>query len=179
MEDSGLINPNLVTFLGTILNIGVLFFLLRLILFKPVTKFMEARAKKIEDTITQTERDKSQTQRLLAQYEARLKTAEAEAEEIIRIARETAASEAARIVAEGKHEAEVMQAKARRQMDAEHETALAQFRTEAVMLVMAVSSRLIGRELQNDDNSRYANMLMNELSSHYAGAPPAVRKGNI
>lgn len=178
MEDSGLINPNLVTFLGTILNIGVLFFLLRLILFKPVTKFMDARAKKIEDAIDQAEKDKNQAKLLLEQYEAQLKTVEAEAGEIVRLARETAALEAEHIIAEGKRAAEIMQTNARKQLEVEHDSVLAQFKTEAAMLIMAASSRLIGRELQSNDNLSYANMLMDELSSQYIGVSRAMRKGN-
>ena len=90
MESGGLINPNLATFLFTFINIGILFFILRAILFKPVTKFMDNRAKKIQDTIDQTEKEKSQAKKLLEQYEGRLNEAEAEAASIIKTARETA-----------------------------------------------------------------------------------------
>ena len=175
MESGGLISPNLVTFGATILNIGVLCVLLRLILFKPVSKFIAARAKKIEDTINQTDKDKAQAKQMLEQYETQIKNAEAEADEIIRQARETANAETERIIAEGKRSADVMLDGARRQMDMEREAALARFKTEAVVLVMAASSRLIGRELQADDNRHYANMLMEELSSR--DAVRAVRKG--
>ena len=178
MENSGLISPNLVTFLATIINIGILFFLLRLILFKPVTKFMEARTKKIQDTINQTEMDKNQAKQVLQQYEDHLKNAEAEADEIIRTARETAGAEAERIISEGSRSLELMQANARRQLQTEHEAALAKFRAEAVVLVMAACSALIGRDIQSDDNRRYVNMLMDELSSGRMGASRAVHKGD-
>ena len=179
MENAGLISPNLVTFLVTILNIGVLCVILRLILFKPVTKFMEARAKKIENNFNQAEKDKNQAKQLLEQYEAQLKNAEAEADEIIRLARETANSEAERIIAEGKREAEAMQASSRLRLEAEQKAAMEKFRAEAVVLVMAAASRLIGRELQTDDNRHYANMLMDELASQRIDLRRAVRKGNI
>jgi len=177
MEDSGLISPNLVTFIATIINIGVLCFLLRLILFKPVSKFIEARTKKIEDTINQTEKEKAQAKQLLEQYNAFLKEAETEANEIIRQARETANTEAGRIIANGKNAAETMILNARRQIDAEHEASLAKFKTEAVMLVIAASSRLLGRELHTDDNRHYAGMLMDELTLQYSGASRTVQKG--
>ena len=175
----GLISPNLVTFVATIINIGILFFLLRLILFKPVSKFMAARSKKIEDTINQTEKDKNQAKQLLEQYETQLKNAEAEADKIIRQAQDSAKAEVLRIIDEGKQNAEAIRLSARKQMEAEHEAALAKFRTEAAVLIMAASSRLLGRELQSDDNRRYVNMLMEELSAQKNAVLRAARKGNL
>ena len=168
-----------VTFIITIINITILFLILRKVLFKPVTKVMADRAKRVQDSIVQAERDKSEAKQLLERYEAQLKNAHVQADEIIRLARETANAEAERIIAAGKSAAETMQANARRQIEAEHEAALAQFKTEAALLVIAASSRLLGRELQTDDNRRYANMLIDELSLQYSGAPRAVRKGNV
>jgi F-type H+-transporting ATPase subunit b len=153
-----------VTFIITIVDIVILFFVLRVILFRPVTKFMAERAKKIQDAINQAERDKNQAKQLLEQYEGQLKNAEAEAEEIIRAAREIAAREAARITADGKDAAETMLANARRQLEAEQQAALAKFRAEAVMLTLAASSKLIGRDMRQDDNRHFVNMLLDELS---------------
>ena len=166
-----------VTFIITIINITILFFILRKVLFKPVTKVMADRAKRVQDSLEQAEKDKSEAKQLLERYEARLKNADAQADEIIRLARETANAEAERIIAAGKSAAETMQANARRQIEAEHEAALAQFKAEAALLVIAAASRLLGRELQTDDNRRYANMLMDELSLQYSLR--AARKGNV
>lgn len=165
MESGGLINPNLATFLFTFINIGILFFILRAILFKPVTKFMDNRAKKIQDTIDQTEKEKSQAKKLLEQYEGRLNEAEAEAASIIKTARETAEAEAARIIAGGKAAAELLADNVRRQLETERQAALAKFRTEAAGLVVAASSKLVSRDFNSDDNRRYANMMLDELAA--------------
>lgn len=158
-----MISPNLATFLITIINIGILFFILRAILFKPVTKFMEDRAKKIQDDIEQAEKDKSQAKLLHQQYEDSLKHAEEEAETIIRSARETAREQADRIVAEGKAEAENLLAAARKRLEAEQKAAMAVFRAEAAALVISASSRLLQRELNQEDARRYAALLLQEL----------------
>ena len=68
MENQGLVSPNLVTFIATFINIGILFVVLRAILFKPVTKFIEDRAKKIQDSIDQAENNKAQAKNTLEQY---------------------------------------------------------------------------------------------------------------
>ncbi|MDR2258424.1 MAG: F0F1 ATP synthase subunit B [Treponema sp.] len=166
MENPGLVSPNLVTFFFTLVNIGVLFVILRALLFKRVTKFMEDRSKKIQDTINQAEKDKNQAKQLLQRYEDRLKGAEAEAEEIIRAARESAQQQAGEIIAGGKEAAEALLANARGQVEAEQKAALARFRSEAAALVISAASRLLRRELNQEDQRRYAGLLLQELGKN-------------
>jgi F-type H+-transporting ATPase subunit b len=159
-----------VTFFFTLINIGVLFFVLRAVLFKPVTRFMEARSKKIQDDIDQAEKDRDQAKILLARYEEQLKKAETEREALIMRAREEAEREAAGIIRSGREEAERIVASGRAQVETERRTALAQFRSEAAALVIAVSSRLLQRELSGEDSRRAAALLLKELGNR--GAAP-------
>jgi len=158
-----------VTFIITIINITILFLILRKILFKPVTKFMADRTARVQDSIEQADKDKAQAKALLGEYEDKLKNADAEAREILKTARENAEQQAQMIVAEGKQEAANISAAARKQIEAEHQAALAKFKLEAAALVMAASARLAARDLSSDDNRRYVNMLLDEL---------AAKKGN-
>ncbi|MCL2472150.1 MAG: ATP synthase F0 subunit B [Treponema sp.] len=152
-----------VTFLITIINITILFFILRAVLFKPVTKFMADRSKRIQDSIEQSEKDKNQAKALLAQYEAQLKTAETEAEAIIRAARENAEAEAEKIIAESRVSAEAAMVNARKQLETEQRAALAIFRKEAATLVVAAAGRLVEREIKAEDSQHYADMLLGEI----------------
>ena len=159
-----------VTFIITIINIVVLFFILRKILFRPVTKFMAERAKKIEDSIEQSEKDKCRARAMLSQYEAHLKNAETEAEAIINSAREHARKEAERIIAESRISAEAAMVNARKQLETERRAAMAAFKKEAADLVVAASGRLVGREIKAEDSRRYADMLIDEISPN-SGTP--------
>ena len=154
-----------VTFIITIINIAILFFILRVILFKPVTKFMAERAQRVQDSINMAEKDKADAQKLLSEYESRLKNADAEAQNIISAARESAKKEALRIVSEGRDTAANIIDNTHRQLEGERLAMYAKFRAEAAILVTAAVSRLAGRELNNDDNRRYANMLLEELAA--------------
>jgi F-type H+-transporting ATPase subunit b len=154
-----------VTFFFTLINIGILFFILRAILFKPVTKFMEERSKKIQNDIEQAEKDKNQAKAMAAQYEERLQRAEAEAGALIRSARESAEKEAAEIIRSGKAEAGRIVAAGRSQLDAERKAAMARFRSEAAALVIAASSRILGREVSGEDTRRQAALLLKELGN--------------
>jgi F-type H+-transporting ATPase subunit b len=159
-----MISLSLATFLVTIVNITLLFFVLRALLFKRVSKFMADRTKKVEDTLAQAEKEKNQAKQLLAAYEDRLRQAEGEAEAIIRNARENSRQEADRIMAEGKATAEAMVASARSQIEAERQAALALFKAEAAALVVAAASRLLRRELNQEDNRRLASSFLTEIA---------------
>jgi F-type H+-transporting ATPase subunit b len=155
-----------VTFIITIINIAVLFFILRALLFKPVTKFMAERAKRVQDSIDQAKKDREEAKALLAEYENKLKEAQAQAGEILKNARESAERQAKMIIAEGKQKAEDTVNSALKQIETEHKAALSQFKLEAAALVMAVSAKLAAKDFSGDDNRRYVNMLLDELSAH-------------
>jgi F-type H+-transporting ATPase subunit b len=152
-------------FFITIINITILFFILRAILWKPVTKFMAERKERIQDSIAQSEKDKIKAKALLAQYEAQLKTAEAEAESIISKAKQRAEAEAEKIIAGGRALADETLASAKKQLEVERKAALAIFRQEAAALVVTATGRLVEREIKSEDNRQYAAMLLSEASS--------------
>jgi F-type H+-transporting ATPase subunit b len=160
-----MLNPSIATFLVTLINIAILFVILRALLFKPVTKFMADRSRKIEESIAGAESEKAQARRLFEQYQAQLKKADGEAEAIIASARENAGREAERIVAEGKARAENMISAARTRIDSEQQAARALFKAEAAALVVAAAGRLLMRDLNREDDRRLAASLLKELSA--------------
>jgi len=161
-----------VTFVITIINIFLLAVILRAILFKPVSRFMSERAKRVRDSIDEAKADKAKAEELLGQYREKLKAADAEAEEIVKLAREKARAQAEKIVAEGKASAEALIAEGRSRLELERQKAFARFGAEAAALVMTASSRLVQRDFRSDDNGLYAAILLDELS-----ALPSLQKG--
>jgi F-type H+-transporting ATPase subunit b len=156
-----------VTLVITILNLVILFFILRAILFKPVTKFMDARTRKIQESIDQAEKDRTQAKALQRKYEDQLNAAKAEAAELLSAARGNAQAEADRITAEGKAQAEQLLDRTRKQLAAEQQAALALFQSQAAALVLAAAGRLLQRELTQEDSRRQAALLLEELGSRY------------
>ena len=154
-----------ITFLVSIINIFVLFIILRLLLFKPVTKFMAERAQKVQDTIDQSEKDKNLARTMLAQYEEQLRNAETEAKAIIDNAREQARQDAEKIINESRLSAEATIEKTRKQLEMERLAALAIFRDEAASLVVTATSRVLGREVKSEDCLSYADMLLKETTN--------------
>ena len=154
-----------VTFIITIINITILFFILRKILFKPVTKFMADRAQKVQDSIDLAEKNKAESAKLLAENEEKFKNADAEVKEILKTAQKNAQALTDQLLAEAKEEAANITAIARKQIEAEHQAVMAKFKLEAAALVIAASAKLASRDFSGDDNRRYANMLLDELAT--------------
>jgi len=166
-----------VTFVITIINIAILFFLLRAILFKPVSKFLADRTKHVQDTIEQAQKDREEATKLLVEYEKKIKDAEAQAREILQKAREDASRQSELIIAEGRKEAKEATDAALKQIESERQAAIAKFKLEAAALVIAVSAKLSSKDFSGDDNRRYVNMMLNELSLT-AAARSASQKGS-
>jgi F-type H+-transporting ATPase subunit b len=164
-----MIVPSLATFLVTIVNITILFFVLKAILFKPVTRFMQERSQKVQDSLDQAEKDQALAKGLLKQYEDQLRHIDDEATEILRAAKETARAEADRIVAEGRAQAGRILERGRRQLEAEQRAAMAVFRADAAGLILDASGALIRRELNRDDDRSQAELLLRELSGEDSG----------
>jgi F-type H+-transporting ATPase subunit b len=160
-----MLSPSIATFLVTLVNVAILFVILRAVLFKPVTAFMAERSKKIEESLAAAEREKVQARQFLEQYQRQLKKAGEEAEAIIRSAQESAGQEAERIIAEGKAQAESVIAAARGRIDSEKLAAQALFKAEAAALVVAAAGRLLTRDLNQEDNRRLAAGLLREISA--------------
>jgi len=154
-----------VTFIITIINITILFFVLKAILFKPVTKFMAERAKRVQDTIEQAQKDNEDAKKLLAEYEDKLKNAEEHVHEILKIAHQDAERQAQTVIDEGKRSAQEMIDVALKQIEMERQAALTKFKLEAAALIIAVSAKLAAKDFSGDDNRRYVNMLLDELSA--------------
>ncbi|MCL2007476.1 MAG: ATP synthase F0 subunit B [Treponema sp.] len=133
-------------------------------MFKPVTKFMEDRAKRIKDSIDEAEIDKAHAKDLIAKYEGSLKTANAEADSIIRYAKELANIEAEKIISDSRIIAERELTNTRKQLEMEHRAAIANFRQEAAALVVATASKLLEREIDGEDSRQYAQILLNEVA---------------
>jgi len=152
-----------VTFIITIINITILALILRAVLFKPVTKFMAERAQRIKNSIEQAEKDKALSQKLVEQYENRLKNAEKEADGIIRSAREQAEADAEHIIFNSKAEAERIMETARAKIEAESLAAMALFKTEAAALVLSAASALIKRELSGPEQQRFAAQALDKI----------------
>ncbi|MDR0408833.1 MAG: ATP synthase F0 subunit B [Spirochaetaceae bacterium] len=152
-----------VSFFFSLLNIAVLFIVLKAILFKPVSKFMAERTAKIQNEIETAARDSEEAKSLRLKYEDKMNKADIEALKITQAARDAAEKQAFGIIQEGKEQAVRLVEAARKQIMDERRAAFLAFKAEAATLVVAAAARLLRREFSDKDARAQAELALREL----------------
>jgi F-type H+-transporting ATPase subunit b len=154
-----------VTFFIALVNLAILFFALRAILFKPVTKFMEKRQAGVRAELDEADKKLEEAGALKKQYEAALEKARGDAMKILADAQAAALKDADAIRSEAKAEAEETLRRAHEETEKEKAAALAVFRKEASGLVVMAASRLLRREIENGDGQKIAGQILKDLAA--------------
>ncbi|MGN1080800.1 MAG: F0F1 ATP synthase subunit B [Acutalibacteraceae bacterium] len=147
-----------------IINIIVLFVLLRVILYNPVKKYMEARTARIEADKKAAETEKAESERLKADYEARLSAAADEAKGIIREKSAAADQKSEKIISDAKSEADKIIASAREEAKTEKSKAVFDSKKQIVALASEMASKILEREVNDKDNERLSEKFFSEMS---------------
>jgi F-type H+-transporting ATPase subunit b len=148
------------TFLWTLVNLLILFLFLKKFLFGRVGAFLEKRAAGISAEREAAAKDREDAKQLRLQFEEKLAKTDDEAAAILRKAREDAVAVREAILAEAKAEAETVVANGRARTAAEQQAALLVFRAEAAALIVQASGKLLKRNLDSEDNRRFAASLL-------------------
>ena len=86
LATEGFVSVNVWTSILTLVNLLLLFLVMKKFLFKPVKKMIDERQQEIDDMYADAGASKEEAAALKVQYEARLAEANAEKEEILRVA---------------------------------------------------------------------------------------------
>ena len=164
----GLLDPHAGLMVWTLLIFVFLLAILSRFAFKPLTAAVEARERALEEAIAGAKRDRDEAARLLAEQRAQLEGSRGEAQKLIADAR--AAGEKMRAdLLEQTHlqQAELLE-RARRDIDAERDRAIADLRREAVDLALAGASKVIERNLDDAGNRRLVEQFLASIPANGA-----------
>ncbi len=143
-----------VTIAAHIINVVILFFFLRWLLYKPVKKFIDARSASFDERRENLERQEADLAEKIADYEKSVASSKKEADEIIKEARNNANKRAEKIIDEARDTAKDILASTRTEIAAERETAQARMREEVADLAVGIAARVLEREVKAEDNER-------------------------
>lgn len=144
-----LINPY--TALFTIINLLILYFILRKLLFKPVTDFMEARTQKIENSLKDADEKVKEANALKAKYDDILKNADNEGKVIIEREEKYAKEKAEKIIEEANNEAKAIIDRAKEEAETEKVKAMHDLQVQMSHLIVEAASKALGNIDLNDD----------------------------
>lgn len=146
----------------TIVNILVLFLLLKHFLFKPITEMMESRTAEIENNLKDAEDQKQKASELTAQYEEKLRGAHAEAAQIVSEARQRGQREYDAILKTAGQDTQKEQERARADMEREREEMLRGVQENVTELVLLTASKLSQKELDEESDRKLVDSFLSE-----------------
>ena len=133
----------------TIINLIVLFLLLRHFLINPVSNIMEQRRKLIADGLQNAQDTQDEANRLKAEYEEALSGAKKESAEIVDKARIDARAEYDRIVGEAGAKAGNIIENAKESVRIEREQTMKELQSQIAGLAIASAEKIVGDKEQN------------------------------
>ena len=133
----------------TIINLIVLFLLLRHFLISPVSNIMEQRRKLIADGLQNAQDTQDEANRLKAEYEEALSGAKKESAEIVDKARIDARAEYDRIVGEAGAKAGNIIENAKENVRIEREQTMKELQSQIAGLAIASAEKIVGDKEQN------------------------------
>lgn len=147
-----------------VVSFAILFFVLYKFAFPGILAVLEEREKKIKDSLDQAERHRSEAERTLKDYEAKLNAASKEAENILSAAKERAQ----RLMEENEQrmtaEAERIKGDATREIDQERRNAIQEIRAQTTDLALMVAEKVVERSLTDADNRRFVDEALDALA---------------
>ncbi len=145
----------------------VVFLLLLLILKKfaypALLGAVEARERALQEQLDAAERNRAESEALLAEHKKLLAEARTQAHALLVEARTTAEKERALAMEKTLQEQQQLLERARRDIVAERDRAIAELRHEAVELSLAAASKLIGERLTSDTDRKLVEEYLSRL----------------
>lgn len=132
-----------INLLFTVINLLILYFIVRKFLFKPVQKVLDARQAEIDGQYAGAEEAQTVAEELKKQYETSMSNIAEEKETILSEAREKAGREYEKILDEARAQADKIVEDARKDADAEQLRRRQQAQEEIADLVMAATAKIV------------------------------------
>lgn len=154
-----------VTFGLTILNLLILFWILKSVLFKPVTEFMEKRTSSIRDMFESAQNDKEQSEAMKAELKQQLDKAVEEAEKIVNEAKARAEKQHEEILNKAKEEAKAIVDKARKDIEVDRKSMMDELRGQIAGIALAAASKVIQKNLDTEANKKLIDQFIDEVGA--------------
>jgi len=148
-----------------IINVLVLYLLMKKFLFVPVTAIMEKRTSIIKTSFEEAENKNNEALNLKHEYEAALENAEEKAVNIIKEAKQRALEEHDKQINATKEEIIKMVEDAKKSIELERIKAMQEAQSEIASISMIVASKLIQKNLNDSSNKKMINDFLAEVGS--------------
>lgn len=137
-----------------VLNVIILYVVLRLILYKPVMKFVKKREHKFADKVQELDTREKELDQRKKEYELMMEQASTEAATIITNSNEMAKDHAREVLDNSKEHARDLVIRAKKEIDAEKVQARLDMKTEIADMAIQIAEKVLEREVSLKDNRK-------------------------
>ena len=157
------VGVNFWTALFILLNTLIIFFVAKKVLFGPVMNIITSRQQEIDDMYTQADTARESAVKLQSEYEDKLSQAAVTSERLVKEATVRAQGREEEILREANKRAEAILAKASADIAQEKKKALNDAKDEISVIALAIAGKVVGRELDEQDQSKLVDSFIEEL----------------
>lgn len=141
----------------------ILYLLMSYLLFNPARKLLKDRQERIENDINAAIEDKESAAALKAEYEAKLKEVDKEADVILSEARAKAKKSAAKIEDEAKEEAARIIANARNEAELEKKHAMDDMKQEMIQIASLMAAKAVAASINTNIQDTLVDETLKEM----------------
>ncbi len=163
MQTLDVISVNIWDILVSLINLVLLFLIIKKFLYKPVKKVLEKRQKELDEQYLSAETAEIAAKESKQKWEEALSGAKSQANEIIEEAALTAKRRGDKIVDDAKAQADGIIHKAEQDAYLERKKAEQEIKREIVEVSGALSEKLIGREINVEDHRAFIDSFIEEI----------------
>lgn len=148
-----------------LLAIAVFFLVLAMsyLLFNPARKLLKDRQKRISNDIDSAKEDKESAAALKAEYEAKLKEVDKEAEGILAEARQKAMKNQAKMIDEAKEEASRIVKRAQEEAELEKKHAMDDMKQEMITVAAMMAQKVVAASIDTNIQSTLVDETLKEM----------------
>jgi len=161
------VDINVWTSIFTLLNLLLLFLVMKKFLFGPIRIMIVERQKEIDDQYADAERSKTEAAELKAQYETRLAEANAESDEILKEAYRKATEREEEIVRNAQEQAAQTIRRADAQIAMEKKRAMNEIKDDVTVMAVDIASAVLARDVKADEHSVLIDSFIENLGENY------------
>lgn len=166
LQTLDVISVNLWDILISLLNLTLLYILIKKFLFKPVMKMLGERQAAVDTQYSDAQKAKADALADREAWEAKLKTADSEAEEIIKKAADTAKLRGDRIVSDAREKADGIIRVAEMEAELEKKKAESAVKHEIVMVSAAIAEKMLAREVKPSDHRELIDSFIEKIGEN-------------
>ncbi|MDD4796677.1 MAG: F0F1 ATP synthase subunit B [Eubacteriales bacterium] len=148
--------------LAYLINVAILFIFLRLVLYKPVRKFLKERELRFVAQREDIDAEKQAAQATKEQYDTLLQTAHDEGAAVIRDSRSQANQRAEAILSEARQQAVDIVERARREVAEERRVAKQAMHDEIANLAVEIAAKILEREVSAQDSKNIIEQFLHK-----------------